>query len=221
MQDYMSLDLRTVTLRLIGGRYHFYAPDHPLSIKGARTGMRGWVNAARHIASVQRGAWLTTAEVVRYTDGDYCNLSPDNLVIVSRSNLPSMVNYSGEKVTLICPVCNLPFDVAQSLASKRVNHNKECQGIASRRFEVTYEALLLDVWEYSTVQVGEKYGVSDKAIEKRCKSLGVIKPPRGYWRLMELNWDHNDALIRLGWSAKDVESLNDALANAEEIIGAE
>lgn len=37
------------------------------------------------------------------------------------------------------------------------------------------------VWEMATVQLAKQLGVSDKAIEKRCKKLGVSKPPRGYW----------------------------------------
>lgn len=37
------------------------------------------------------------------------------------------------------------------------------------------------VWEMSTLQLSKKLGVSDKAIEKRCKRLLIPKPPRGYW----------------------------------------
>ena len=32
-----------------------------------------------------------------------------------------------------------------------------------------------------TTKVAEILGVSDSAIAKRCKLLGVEKPPRGYW----------------------------------------
>ena len=37
------------------------------------------------------------------------------------------------------------------------------------------------VWSISCSQLSKKLGVSDKAIEKRCKKLGISKPPRGYW----------------------------------------
>ena len=30
-------------------------------------------------------------------------------------------------------------------------------------------------------EVAKLFGVSDQAVEKRCKLLGVKKPPRGYW----------------------------------------
>ena len=33
----------------------------------------------------------------------------------------------------------------------------------------------------SLVNVAKFYGVSDVAVAKRCKKLGVEKPPRGYW----------------------------------------
>jgi hypothetical protein len=219
MQDYMQLNISQVETRPKSGRLHFYAPDHPLSIKGARTGMRGWVNAARHVASVTRGKWLSTAEVVRYRDGNYQNVSAENLLVVCRSNLPAVINYAGEKVTLVCPVCQQTFEVSPSLVGKRVNHSRECQASAARRFEVTPEALLLDVWSHSTVQVGEKYEVSDKAIEKRCKRLGVPKPPRGYWRLIELGWAHEDALRHLGWTTDEIVSLRASLDRAEAAIG--
>jgi hypothetical protein len=37
------------------------------------------------------------------------------------------------------------------------------------------------VWSTPTSVLAKQLGVSDKAIDKRCKKLGVEKPPRGYW----------------------------------------
>ena len=37
------------------------------------------------------------------------------------------------------------------------------------------------VWLTSCSKLSKQLGVSDKAIEKRCKKLGISKPPRGYW----------------------------------------
>jgi len=43
------------------------------------------------------------------------------------------------------------------------------------------EKLLADlVWQKPTTQIAKEYGVSDKTIEKRCKKLGISKPPNGY-----------------------------------------
>lgn len=55
----------------------------------------------------------------------------------------------------------------------------------SKKLSVTREELHNAVWSMATTKVAEKYGVSDKAIEKRCKKLGVEKPPRGYWAKVE------------------------------------
>ena len=43
------------------------------------------------------------------------------------------------------------------------------------------EALEKLIWEKPTSQVAKDIGVSDKAIEKHCKKLGLKKPLRGYW----------------------------------------
>ena len=37
------------------------------------------------------------------------------------------------------------------------------------------------VWTMPTVEVAKLFGVSDSAVGKRCRSLGVAKPPRGFW----------------------------------------
>jgi hypothetical protein len=42
----------------------------------------------------------------------------------------------------------------------------------------TLEKLL---WEKPTSEIAKRLGVSDKAIEKHAKKLGLKKPPRGYW----------------------------------------
>lgn len=51
----------------------------------------------------------------------------------------------------------------------------------ARKFDPTKEELEKLVWEMSTVKVAKQFNVSDKAVEKRCKLLGIEKPPRGYW----------------------------------------
>lgn len=43
------------------------------------------------------------------------------------------------------------------------------------------------VWSIPSQQLGLKLGVSGKAIEKRCKKLGIDKPPRGYWAKLQVN----------------------------------
>jgi hypothetical protein len=45
----------------------------------------------------------------------------------------------------------------------------------------TKEELKKLLWEIPTQRLAERYGVSDKAVEKWAKSYGIDKPPRGYW----------------------------------------
>lgn len=37
------------------------------------------------------------------------------------------------------------------------------------------------LWKVPTTKIAEKYGVSDKAVEKWAKKHDLSKPPRGYW----------------------------------------
>ncbi|MEW6726850.1 MAG: hypothetical protein AB1327_07820 [Bacillota bacterium] len=41
------------------------------------------------------------------------------------------------------------------------------------------------IWSKPTTVLAREFGVSDVAIGKRCKALGIQKPPRGFWRKVE------------------------------------
>jgi len=56
-------------------------------------------------------------------------------------------------------------------------HHKSLQRVERPSKEQLHEL----VWLMPTTKVAERFQVSDKTIEKWCKSLGVEKPPRGYW----------------------------------------
>ncbi len=47
------------------------------------------------------------------------------------------------------------------------------------------------LWQESTTKIAARLGVSDKAIEKKCKKLGISKPPRGYWAKLSTQPDLN------------------------------
>lgn len=48
---------------------------------------------------------------------------------------------------------------------------------------IVYERdkLYEEVWAEPVIRVAERYGVSDVALAKTCRRLGVPLPPRGYW----------------------------------------
>ena len=41
------------------------------------------------------------------------------------------------------------------------------------------------IWANPIRKVAKKLGVSDIALHKRCKRLGVVKPPQGHWAKLE------------------------------------
>jgi hypothetical protein len=76
--------------------------------------------------------------------------------------------------------------------------------------------LLLAVWTEPATSVAASFDVSDKAIEKRCKRLGIPKPPRGYWAKIQNGVPHKKALFELGWLWEEIRELGERLAVAEE-----
>ena len=57
------------------------------------------------------------------------------------------------------------------------------QAKRARLFHARYnrQRLYEEVWAEPTQLVAKRYGVTDAAIAKGCKALGIPKPPRGYW----------------------------------------
>lgn len=54
--------------------------------------------------------------------------------------------------------------------------------MGKKKFEIEKDTLNKLLWLLPTTEIAKLIGVSDKAIEKRAKVLGLNKPPRGYWR---------------------------------------
>lgn len=155
------------------GQLCFFDPEHPLARKN------GMVALGRHILSVKLGRWLEAGEMVHFEDGSPQNVSPENLSLTTRAALASQVH--NHQVVMTCPQCGTTFRTSPSHENRRTCCSEPCHQLYFRKFEVSREELEKLVWEMPTTQVAELFGVSDKAVEKRCKRLGVAKPPRGYW----------------------------------------
>lgn len=52
---------------------------------------------------------------------------------------------------------------------------------------ITREELESLVWSMPTVQVANLFGISDSAVGKRCRTLNIVKPPRGFWAKVQSN----------------------------------
>ncbi len=155
------------------GQLCFFDPEHPLARQN------GMVALGRHVLSVKLGRWLEAGEMVHFEDGNPTNASPENLSLTTRAALASQVH--NHKVEMVCPQCGATFRTSPSHENRRTCCSDACHQLYFRKFEVTREELEKLVWEMPTTQVAELFNVSDKAVEKRCKRLGVTKPPRGYW----------------------------------------
>jgi hypothetical protein len=49
------------------------------------------------------------------------------------------------------------------------------------------ESLREEVWKDPVRVVARRYGISDVALAKRCKRLGIPVPPRGHWMKVRAN----------------------------------
>jgi len=119
-------------------------------------------------------------------------------------------------VTIYCAVCGDPVQVSASHVPRRVTCSIFCRIPWQRQFGIDPEDLLLAVWTEPVRAIAASFDVSDKAIEKRCKRLGVIKPPRGYWAKIQYGASNESALLALGWSKEKIEKLCESLVAAEE-----
>ena len=111
-----------------------------------------------------------------------------------------------ENLEWLCPNCHSQTEtfagrncrkLDEQKASKKTYHCKcgnkvsywssrtcaKCAGIKKEKIQwPDTEILKRLVWEKSVIALSKELGISDKAIEKRCKKLGIEKPPRGYWQ---------------------------------------
>ncbi len=51
-----------------------------------------------------------------------------------------------------------------------------------------------EIWETPPSRLTTRYGVSDVAIARHCKNLGIKTPPRGYWNRRKAGQTHEEAL---------------------------
>ena len=186
--DYLSIDLSKRRLFDDGHGYLcFYMPKHPLARQN------GIVALQRHILSAHLGRWLNDDEMIWFINKDRKDVRVENLQLVTQQEFLERLTTEAVPVELVCNICGTPFTVMESSVYRRRYCSKECRVKASRRFEIDAKELEKLVWEMPTVHVATLLGVSDKAIEKRCKKCGIRKPPRGYWRKIETgNWEEED-----------------------------
>jgi hypothetical protein len=128
---------------------------------------------------------------LEHMDGNKFNNSLTNLILLCPNCHSQTSTYAGRnkkqdksiknKLSKIkehnCAKCNKI--VIRAKTHDNIYCSIECS--RTRKLEISKEELEILVWEMSSVEIGKKLGVTDSAIGKKCKSLGIKKPPRGYW----------------------------------------
>lgn len=157
------------------GYMYCYNPSHPLANKA------GKVYEHRYVMSVHLGRWLSSDEVVHHKDKDRTNNDINNLELTNARDhaILHAIENGTEYIDVHCLHCNKQFTTTACKVKKFCSNL--CASLHSRKFEVSSDELGILLWEYPTVHIAKMFGVSDKAIEKRAKKLGLSKPPRGYW----------------------------------------
>jgi hypothetical protein len=72
--------------------------------------------------------------------------------------------------------------VRRKLAQTEPTEDAEPEPVQHRVWD--RETLVREVWETPVRKLANKYGVSDNAVRKHCKRMGVSLPSRGYWQKM-------------------------------------
>lgn len=132
------------------------------------------------------GRKLNSNECVHHIDRNKTNNNLNNLLLLTleeHARLHAKEDRNIIQENRICPCCKKIFTVTSTSDQQYCSHN--CYSKSNRKFEISKEDLLILVWSYPTVKVSKLLGVSDVAINKRCKALNIPKPPRGYWRKVE------------------------------------
>ena len=155
--------------RTLGYEY-FMDKEHPLASKTGR------VYYHRHAISIKIGRWIERHEVVHHLDGNRANNQDSNLILLTNKSHPAL-HFKNEIIEKTCN-CGKAF---KTRLEKTKFCSEECSRLASRKFNVNKSELKKLVWELPTLDVAKIFGVSDVAVAKRCKLLGIEKPPRGYW----------------------------------------
>jgi hypothetical protein len=180
----------------MGGYFFVTVPEHPYATK--RTGR---VVLHRLLMENMVGRYLEPDEIVHHKDGNKHNNNPENLELVSKAEHAR--RHRDPAPRRKCIGCGHIFIVTVYITgshrysgtrycSQECRENKRSSTIAkscrnqiisksTRPAKPTCAELKSLVWLMSTEKVGDKFGVTGKAVEKWCKIYNISKPPRGYW----------------------------------------
>lgn len=106
-----------------------------------------------------------------------CDSQTDTYCGRNNKNRNNTQERDGDFYVLSCESCG------KNMLSR--NKKKRFCGVScqprKRKFIIDESELRKLVWDVPTTEIARRFGVSDKAVSKRCKALGIEKPSRGSW----------------------------------------
>ena len=135
-----------------------------------------------YVMSKHTGSPIETGYVVHHKDRDRANNDISNLQLMTSHDHIMLHVIEDRKYTssdIDCLHCGKTMNVSDRSTKKYCS--SECQNQDRRKFNTSAEELVELLWRHPMTTLSKLLGVSDVAISKRAKLLGVEKPPRGYW----------------------------------------
>lgn len=155
------------------GYYYVYDPTHEMANAAGKVYVHRY-NAQKHYKTK-----LTTTLHVHHKDHNKLNNEPSNLLILEASEHASL-HHIGEHIEITCIECGLIFSARVCDGRKYCSH--VCANLNKRLIvDVDKDYLQNLVNKMPITEIAKIFGTSDVAVHKRCRLLGVIKKPRGYF----------------------------------------
>jgi hypothetical protein len=123
----------------------------------------------------------TVADCFKYADRVGVDVGPVALAAAVANN-----KYNRQRLLRFAEICRVKQAVADAEKARRepqpveMANGEECQPPKTARIW-DRDTLAKEVWSEPIRQLARKYGVSDVAIHKHCKKMGIALPGRGYW----------------------------------------
>lgn len=167
----MGIHIEDAVLDKGVGYLYVYLPRHEMA------NASGKVYIHRYVAQNHFKVTLTSDMIVHHKDGNKINNDPSNLEIMSYAE-HGKHHHGKDPVEHVCKHCQ---EIFLSNDEERRFCTKLCSELYRRVFVITKESLQELIDSYPITHIAKLLGVSDVAVHKRCKKLGVVKKPAGYW----------------------------------------
>jgi len=148
----------------LNGYETFCDSTHPLVYDA------GWVYMHMHVMSVKLNRWLDGDDHVHHIDHNRSNNDPDNLRLEPPSDHSKLHNPRKIK-SKECKLCRKVF---KPQSSDGIYCSNRCRGESQFKINWPSKEEMINLMNNNTQgEVAKLLGVSDQAVYKRCKKLGI------------------------------------------------